>query len=119
VPLNEESLFADLMQAIELPAVVVAHSGLGTINHTLLTIEALRRRAIPVLAVVLNGPENRANEEAIAFYGEVATLALSPLSPLDRSTVRRAASAFDREALLERWLRPEHPDREASPGGSG
>jgi len=100
VPLNEESLLADLLQAIELPAVVVALAGLGTINHTLLTLEAMRRRGLAVAAVVFNGPENRDNREAVAAYGEVATLALSPLEPLDRDAVYRAAEAFDRDGLL-------------------
>ena len=45
VPINERETIADLMIALSLPAVVVARTALGTINHTLLTLEALRRRS--------------------------------------------------------------------------
>ena len=48
VPLNEQALLIDLIKALTLPVLIVARSGLGTINHTLLTIEALERRAIRI-----------------------------------------------------------------------
>ncbi|MGE5506662.1 MAG: dethiobiotin synthase [Actinomycetota bacterium] len=80
VPLNEVALMADLMARLRLPAVVVARTGLGTINHTLLTLDALRRRNVPILGVVLNGQRNPANRQAIEHFGGVAVLAeLQPL----------------------------------------
>jgi dethiobiotin synthetase len=48
---------------------------LGTINHTLLSIGALRRWGVPILGVVLNGPLNGENRRAIEFYGEVSVIA--------------------------------------------
>jgi len=56
VPLstNPEREIVDLVEALDLPALVVARSGLGTLNHTALTVEALRRRGVPVLGVALN-----------------------------------------------------------------
>lgn len=54
VPLNEEATFGDLAARLGLPCVVVARDALGTLNHTALTVEALRRRGIPVRGVVLN-----------------------------------------------------------------
>ena len=62
-----------------LPVVVVARTTLGTINHTLLTIEALRRRSIAVAGVVLVGEPNADNHQAIAQYGQVRVLARVPL----------------------------------------
>lgn len=64
VPLNRALLLADLVARCQLPCLIVARSGLGTLNHTLLTIEALRHRTIPILGVVLtdSGPNQ---EEAI------------------------------------------------------
>ena len=53
VPLRRELLLADLMARLQLPTLIVARSGLGTINHTLLTIEALRQRGVPIQGVVL------------------------------------------------------------------
>jgi dethiobiotin synthetase len=54
VPITQSLNMADLIQRMNLPAVVVGHSGLGGVNHALLTIQALRARKIPVLALVLN-----------------------------------------------------------------
>lgn len=55
VPLGENWFVADLMADVGLAALVVGRAGLGTINHTLLTIEALQRRGITIAGVVLNG----------------------------------------------------------------
>jgi dethiobiotin synthetase len=54
VPLTEGETYADLAVALGLPVLVVARAGLGTVNHTALTVEALRRRGLAVLAIVLN-----------------------------------------------------------------
>jgi dethiobiotin synthetase len=54
VPLTERETYADLAVALGLPVVVVARAGLGTVNHTALTVEALRRRGLEVAAIVLN-----------------------------------------------------------------
>jgi dethiobiotin synthetase len=54
VPLTERETYADLAAALGLPVLVVARAGLGTVNHTALTVEALRRRGLSVAAIVLN-----------------------------------------------------------------
>jgi dethiobiotin synthetase len=54
VPLTERETFADLAVALALPVLVVARAGLGTVNHTALTVEALRRRGLAIAALVLN-----------------------------------------------------------------
>ena len=58
VPLNEKFVMIDLIEALEIPVIIVARSGLGTINHTLLTLEVLRERDIKILGVILNGEKN-------------------------------------------------------------
>ncbi|ARJ65774.1 dethiobiotin synthase [Magnetospirillum sp. ME-1] len=75
VPINEVALMIDLMERLALPAIVVARSGLGTINHTLMTLEMLRRRRVPILGVVMNGQKNPANREAIEHFGAIRVLA--------------------------------------------
>jgi dethiobiotin synthetase len=66
-----------------LPVLLVARSGLGTLNHTLLSLEALRQRAIPVLGLVLNGPLHPDNPRTLEAFGGVPVLAqLPPLAPL-------------------------------------
>ncbi|MBR9971603.1 dethiobiotin synthase [Magnetospirillum sulfuroxidans] len=88
VPLNEVALTVDFIEALNLPALIVARSGLGTLNHTLLTLDALRRRHIPVLGVVLNGQKNPANRQAIEHFGAVEVLAeIQPLPAVTASLV--------------------------------
>ncbi|WP_032112763.1 dethiobiotin synthase [Candidatus Paracaedibacter symbiosus] len=78
VPLTHRRLMVDLIQHLKLPAIVVAHTTLGTINHTLLTLEALRARQIPVKGVILNGPENNDNLWSIETYGQVSVIGYLP-----------------------------------------
>ncbi len=74
VPLNEKKLLIDLMQQWQLPVIIVARGTLGTINHTLLTIEALRHRDFSIQGVVFSGELNVRNQQAIEKWGEVQTL---------------------------------------------
>lgn len=91
VPLNERDLMIDLIARLGLPVVLVARSTLGTINHTLLSLDALRARRLPLAAVVLNGPPHPENEAAIRKYGRVESLfTLPPLAPLDAPRLRAA-----------------------------
>lgn len=78
VPINDDKLVIDLISKLELPTVVVASSRLGTINHTLLTLEALRKRKVDILGVIMNGPLNLENAKAIEFYGNVRVLQQIP-----------------------------------------
>ena len=78
VPLNDEILMCDLMLRLGLPVLIVARPTLGTINHTLLTIEALSRRYLNVLGVVINGGEDKDNREAIEHFGKVKVIAQIP-----------------------------------------
>lgn len=56
VPLSADILIVDLIHHLRLPVLIVARSGLGSINHTLLTVECLKRRGIPILGVLFNNP---------------------------------------------------------------
>ena len=78
VPLNERDVMTDLIAKLDCPVIVVARSTLGTINHTCLTLEALRTRGLEVLGVVMNGEPNADNRAAIEQYGRVPVLAELP-----------------------------------------
>jgi dethiobiotin synthase len=71
VPLNDRETMADLMVALALPVVVAARSTLGTINHTLMTLEVLRSRGLEVERVVMIGDRNAENRAAVAHHGGV------------------------------------------------
>jgi dethiobiotin synthetase len=80
VPIKRDYFVADLIKDMGIPAIIVARAGLGTINHTLLTIDALRARKIEIHGVILNGYNRKdlsekTNAEIIARIGKVQILA--------------------------------------------
>jgi dethiobiotin synthetase len=82
VPLGRDWLQIDQLQRWNLPVLLVGRSGLGTLNHCLLSIEALRARGIHVLGLVLNGPPHPDNPRTLTAFSGVPVLAqLPPLSP--------------------------------------
>ena len=88
VPLNDNAFMVDLMVHLALPVVLTARTTLGTINHTLLSLECLRQRGLQVAGVILNGPPDPQNRHAIHTYGSVEILAeIPPLNPLNRSSL--------------------------------
>lgn len=94
VPLGQRHTMLDLMQRFSLPVLLVARSTLGTINHTLLSIEQLRQRGLAIAGVVMNGPKNPANKEAIEHFGQVAVVA--EVEPLDDLTPASLSAVFER-----------------------
>lgn len=105
VPLNESAMMIDLIIRLALPVLVVARSGLGTINHTLLTIEALRARSLTVVGVLMVGPPNAENRDAISTYGRVPVVGMLPwLDPLTPAALAESAMTLDTEDRLGAWL---------------
>ena len=102
VPLNGNQLMIDLICALELPVLVVARSALGTINHTLLTLQALRGRSICIAGVVMVGDRNPDNRAAIEEYGHVAVLGEMPVfQRLESEDLRLwAAAELDPQSRL-------------------
>lgn len=94
VPLNAEHTMLDLIKYLCLPVLLVARSSLGTINHTLLSLEQLQRHQVEVLGVVMNGPHNADNRNAIQHYGKVPVLA--EVGPLPIPEKRDLRSVFQR-----------------------
>ena len=95
VPIDDTHMMIDLIARLDLPVVLAARSGLGTINHTLLSLEALRRRGIPVLGVIMSGPLSAGNKEAIERFGNVRVLAeIPPLAKVDGATVEALAQGI-------------------------
>ncbi len=97
VPLNPDVLFADVFARWGLPTIVCASTALGTINHSLLTREALRSRGVPVLGIAFIGAANDSSEAAIARFGRVKRLGRLPrLDALTPDALRTAfAAGFD------------------------
>ena len=103
VPLTRDVLFIDVFARWQAPVVLCARTILGTLNHTLLSLEALRRRAIPVLGVALIGDPHPDNERTLREMGQVLVLGRLPrLDPLNAKSLKTAfAAAFQRKHLLQ------------------
>ncbi|MGY4626873.1 dethiobiotin synthase [Bradyrhizobium sp. USDA 4486] len=92
VPLTARTLYIDIFERWQLPVVLCARTGLGTINHSLLSIEALRKRQIRILGIAFIGERNAETESAICEIGRVRWLGRLPwLVPL---TDERLQAAF-------------------------
>lgn len=92
VPLTRSTLFIDVFERWRLPVILCARTALGTINHTLLSIEALRKRSIPVLGVAFVGGEHEENQRIVAELGQVPVLGRLPR--LDSLTPQTLKDAF-------------------------
>lgn len=97
VPVTRDLIFADLFARWNKPVVLVARTGLGTINHSLLSIEALRSRGVPILGIAFVGDAVEDSEATIATLGKVRRLGRLPrLEPLNAATLAEAFAAnFD------------------------
>jgi dethiobiotin synthetase len=94
VPVTPQFLFADLFARWGMPVVLVARTALGTINHSLLSIEALRARRVPILGIAFIGMPNEDGEAAIVDIGGVKRLGrLPPIDPLDPVSLAEAFAA--------------------------
>jgi dethiobiotin synthetase len=101
VPINDSQTMLDLMKHLGAPVVIAARTALGTINHTSLTVSALRNAGVTVRGVVMIGDENKDNERAIAHYAAVPIVGRIPmLNCICYKTLRDVfALEFDTEAF--------------------
>lgn len=91
VPVTRNVLFIDLLAKWRLPVVLISRTELGTINHSLLSIEALRSRDIPLLGIAFVGEANADSERMICVLGRAKRLGRLPiLDPLDKAPLARA-----------------------------
>ena len=91
VPLNEHHLMLDLMKKLAIPILLVAKSGLGTINHTLLSLDLLKNHSVQVWGVVMNGPLNPDNRKAIEHFGNTSVCAeIEPMERIDGAALKNA-----------------------------
>jgi dethiobiotin synthase len=90
VPINDSELMLDLARQLEFPIVIAARAALGTINHTLLTVRALRCAKMAVKGIVMIGQRNKENERSVEHFGAIPVIGSIPW-----------LEAIHREALLK------------------
>lgn len=92
VPLNDEHLILDLIKSLKAKVIVVSQNYLGSINHTLLTLEVLKINNIQVEGIIFNGGANTESENYIANYSKIKVLGKIPkLSVIDKETIITSA----------------------------
>jgi dethiobiotin synthetase len=104
-PLADTATIADLAAELRFPVLVVARMGLGTINHTLLTVEAVRRRGLCVAGIVLNEAEPLASAAGIEHNPpEIARRANAPVLGVVRQGASRLTTMSGQHVPVD-WLR--------------
>ncbi|MEO5909327.1 MAG: dethiobiotin synthase [Pelobium sp.] len=92
VPLNRKDLMIDLIKKLNIEVILVSKNYLGSINHTLLSIEALKSRGIPIKGLIFNGITNTPSEEIIAEISGVKVLGRIPkLAIIDQRSIKLIA----------------------------
>lgn len=109
VPLTRATLYADVFARWQAPAVLCARTALGTINHSLLSLEALRARNIPVLGVAFIGDPNPDSERTICEMGRVKRLGRLP--HLAELTPEKLLQAFVQHFDLADFQAPPLPGK--------
>lgn len=95
VPLNRRHFVIDIALQLQVPVILVSNLYLGSINHTLLTYEALKARRVPVLGIVFNGEPNPQSEDIILHHtGYKKLLHILPEQKIDTATIERYAEEF-------------------------
>jgi dethiobiotin synthetase len=107
VPINDQAFMLDLMRHVGAPVILAARTTLGTINHTLLSVFAIRQAKLRLRGVVMIGKENMENRLTIEHYGNVPVIGSIPwLDTIDRRTlVLTYDQRFDKDLAREAQAR--------------
>lgn len=98
VPLNEREYLVDLIIKCEASVVLVIQNYLGSINHSILSIDALKFRNIPVLGIIFNGPPHKLSEDIILSYSGLKCIGrIQKESSISREVISRYAGQFAEE----------------------
>ncbi len=103
VPINSNTLMVDLIRQFNRPVILVASSRLGMINHTLLSLEALRSRDLSILGVIVTGDFNEASCRSIEEYGNTSVLAQLPFLPeVNKASLSRVPLGLKLASIVNR-----------------
>ncbi len=95
VPLNDKDCVIDLLAKMQVPVILVSRNYLGSINHTLLSINALKNRNVPIFGVVFNGESTPTTEQVIERMTGVKVLGrVEEMKEINRSEIAKAAKKF-------------------------
>lgn len=91
VPLNEQHLMTDLIKQLGAEVILVSQNYLGSINHTLLSVEVLKQKGIPVKGIIFNGPADAESERYILKYTSLPLIGkITELPELNKEAIKQA-----------------------------
>ena len=103
VPLNKKILLIDLIKKFKFPVIVVSRSILGTINHTLMTLEILKKNKINIFGVILNNIKNKKegyqNAKSIEEFGNIKVL--GQISSINNITKKKIETLSKKKFISE------------------
>ena len=107
VPINEKGeLIIDVLEAKKWPVILVSRHYLGSINHTLLSVDALKKRNIPIVGILYIGDENSTTESIIEKCTNVPVLGRIPIvEELNKSFVQGQAELINQSGILKKGLK--------------
>jgi dethiobiotin synthetase len=95
VPLNDKEFIVDIITKLNAEVVLVIQNYLGSINHSILSIDALSFRKIPVLGIVFNGPPHKLSEDIILSYSGLKSIGrINKESVINKDVVSKYAALF-------------------------
>ena len=96
VPINDKDLMIDLIQKLNIEVILVSKNYLGSINHTLLSVEALKSRGIAIKGIIFNGMKNQSTEEIITSLTGLAVIGRVPeMEIINKESIKMATSFID------------------------
>jgi dethiobiotin synthetase len=96
VPLNRSEFMIDMITKFDGEVILVVQNYLGSINHTLLSVEALKSRGLNILGLIFNGPPHQLSEDIILDTTKLKLLGrINKETDLDKSVISRYAKAFE------------------------
>jgi len=87
VPLNNDFLMIDLIKQLNADVVLVVKHYLGSINHTLLSLDALNNRKIPVKAIIFNGDRDEYSEDIITRYAKCKAIFIPEIKEINKENI--------------------------------
>lgn len=99
VPLNDQDFVVDLIGGLGAEVILVSNLYLGSINHTLLTVEALKKRNLPIRGLIFNGQPNEESENIILHHTKLACLLRIKREPVINAEVVRSYATL----LNKKW----------------
>ncbi len=101
VPLNDRETNLDLMKKLNVPVILISKNYLGSINHTLLSVEVLKMNDITIKGLIFNGEQNNYSENFILNYTKLACLGrVNFAENIDKNTVKMYATDFSDLSIL-------------------